>query len=242
MNLQEALEAYQGTKLQPNQLSRYQKWAFSYFHDEDLVLNPNASITLQLDLVEARDVYESSFQNTKGASFQVYLTWNLVKALSLHWEFCTRKVNGEWYLFKNIPVYFPIAVGGENRFQNVIINDATLMDWGTFSKEYRNSIQKSKADIGAVPSLTWAICHVIGNLPALNFTSCQMHRGTMKAGRPIFYFGQRYKLQQRLTVPLSITFDHANADPYVLNELIQTYQNLLGADTLISQRNLVGKR
>ncbi len=226
MNLQEALDAYQGIKLQPNQLSRYQQWAFSYFHDENFVANPNLSITLHLDLVDARDVYESSFQSTKGASFQAYLVWNLVKALSLHWTFNTRKVNGEWYLFKNLPVYFPIAVGGEDRFKDVMINDVTFMDWAKFSRVYRNSIQ-SPTDIGSIPTLIWEISHFIGNLPALNFTSFQIHRGIRNAARPIFYFGQRYNLQQRQKVPVSVTFDHANADPYVLNNLIQTYQNLL---------------
>ena len=227
MKLQEALEAYQGIKLQSNQLSKYQQWAFSFFHDEDFVVNPNLSITLELDLTDARNVYENSFQNTIGASFQAYLVWNLTKALCLHWTFCTRKIDGEWYLFKNPPVFFPIAVGGEDRFKHVIINDVTLMDWTKFSKVYRESIQYPKMDVDSFPQLIWAISHFIGNLPALNFTSFQFHRGSMKTGRPLFYFGQRYNLQQRLKVPVSITLDHANADPYVLNELIQTYQNLL---------------
>ena len=228
MNLEEALKVDQGVKLQPDQLSKYQQWAFSFFHDEDLVVNPNLSMTLQLDLLDARDVYESSYQSATGASFQAYLVWNLVKALSLHWTFNTRKIDGEWYLFKNLPVYFPIAVGGEERFKDVIINDVILMDWTRFARVYRESIQYRKIDIGSLSSLTWEISHFIGNLPALNFTSFQIHRGILNTGRPLFYFGKRYDdWEQKKNVPLSITFDHANADPYVLNNLMQTYQNLL---------------
>ena len=226
MELQEALERYQGTKLNLDELSKYQQWAFRYFHNEEFVLNPNLSVTIQLDLVKPREVYERSFQNTQGASFQAYLMWNLVKALSLEWTFSTRKIDGEWYLFKNIPVYFPIVVGGNNRFKNVIINDIIFMNWTKFCRVYRDSIENSN-DLGSFSKLTWEISHFIGNLPYLNFTSFQMHHATQKTGRPIFYFGQRYNLYQRQTVPLSITFDHANTDPYLLNKLMQTYQNLL---------------
>lgn len=208
-------------------MSKYQQWAFSYFHNEEFVLNPNLSVTIQLDLVKPREVYERYFQNTQGASFQGYLVWNLVKALYLEWTFCTRKIDQEWYLFKNLPVYFPVAVGGDDRFKDVIINDVILMDWRKFCRVYRDSIESSNVDVGSLPPLTWEISHFIGNLPYLNFTSFQMHRGAMKTGRPLFYFGQRYNLYQRQTVPLSITFDHANTDPYVLNNLMQTYQNLL---------------
>ncbi|MDY7006716.1 MAG: hypothetical protein SWX82_23030 [Cyanobacteriota bacterium] len=136
MDLKEALERYEGTKLNLNELSKYQQWAFRYFHNEEFVLNPNLSVTIQLDLVKPREVYERSFQNAQGASFQAYLMWNLVKALSLEWTFCTRKIDEEWYLFKNLPVYFPIVVGGDNRFKNVIINDVILMDWKKFCRVY----------------------------------------------------------------------------------------------------------
>ena len=69
MDLQEALEKYQGTKLNLDELSKYQQWAFCYFHNEEFVLNPNLSITIQLELVKPREVYERSFQNAQGASF-----------------------------------------------------------------------------------------------------------------------------------------------------------------------------
>lgn len=227
MDLQEALERYQGTKLNLNELSQYQQWAFNFFHNEEFVANPQISVTIQLDLEKPREVYERSFQNTPAACFQGYLVWNLVKALSIEWTFGTRKINGEWYLFKNIPVFFPIAVGGENRFKNVIINDVILMDWPTFCRVYRESIENSKNDGGFVSELIWEISYFIGNLPYLNFTSLQIHRGTQKSGRPLFYFGQRHTLYQKQTVPLSVTLDHSNADPYVLNQLMETYQGLL---------------
>ncbi|NES65010.1 MAG: hypothetical protein F6K24_06990, partial [Okeania sp. SIO2D1] len=73
-------------------------------------------------------------------SFQSYLVWNLVKALSLEWTFNTRKIDEEWYVFKNLPVYFPVAIGGEDRFKDVIINDVIFMDWTKFCRVYRDSI------------------------------------------------------------------------------------------------------
>ncbi|NEP88979.1 MAG: hypothetical protein F6K18_20280 [Okeania sp. SIO2C2] len=141
MDLQEALDRYHGTKLNLDELSKYQQWSFRYFHNEEFVLNPNLSVTIQLDLVKPREVYERSFQSTQGASFQGYLVWNLVKALSLEWTFCTRKIDGEWYLFKNLPVFFPIAVGGDNRFKNVIINDVISMDWTKFCRVYETLLK-----------------------------------------------------------------------------------------------------
>ena len=227
MDLQETLERYQGTELKPNELSKYQQWAFSFFHQEEFILDPNLSITIQLDLVEARDVYEKSFKNAPGSSFHAYLVWNLIRALSIEWTFNTRKIDGVWYLFRNLPAYFTIAVGGEERFKDVIIDDVISMDWTTFARVYRDSIENPKLDVGSVETLTWSIAHFIGNLPNLNFTSFKIHRGIMKTGRPIFYFGQRQQLHQLQFAPLSITFDHANTDPYVLNQLMQTYQELL---------------
>lgn len=109
----------------------------------------------------------------------------------------------------------------------MIINDVISMDWTKFCRVYRDSIENSNIDPGSFPQLIWQISYFIGNLPYLNFTSFQMHRGTQKTGRPMFYFGQRHNFYERQTVPLSITFDHANADPYVLNKLMETYQNLL---------------
>ncbi|NES75214.1 MULTISPECIES: hypothetical protein [unclassified Okeania] len=137
---------------------------------------------------------ERSFQNAQEASFQGYLVWNLVKALSLEWTFCTRKIDEEWYLFKNLPVFFPIAVGGEDKFKDVIINDVIFMDWTKFCRVYRDSIENSNIDVGSLPPLTWGISHFIGNLPYLNFTLFQMHSGVMKTSRSMFYFGQRHNL------------------------------------------------
>ena len=227
MQLQEALDLYQGSPLQADSLSEYQQWALPFFHNQQIIKNPNLSMTLQLELGEARSTYEQNFQRTPKASFQAYLVWNLVKALAQEWTFSTREIEGQWYLFKNLPLYFTIAVGGEARFKEVLINDAAHMDWATFTQTYRDTIDKPSIKVGDIPPLTWAISHFIGNLPKLNFTSFQIHQGILEAGRPSFYFGQRNQRHGKTIVPLSITFDHANADPYVLDQLIQTYQGLM---------------
>ena len=227
MNLKEALDLYQGSPLNMDSLSEYQQWALPFFHNEDIIKNPKLSMTLQLELSEARNCYEQSFQQVPNASFQAYLVWNLAKALAQEWTFSTREIEGQWYSFKNLPLYFTVAVGGPQRFKEVLINDVVTMDWASFSKAYRQSIDKENIKVGDIPPLTWAISHFIGNLPNLNFTSFQIHQGVMEAGRPTFYLGQRHQRHGKQMVPLSITFDHANSDPYVLDQLINTYQKLM---------------
>ncbi|NKC15160.1 MAG: hypothetical protein GKR94_24105 [Gammaproteobacteria bacterium] len=230
MNLSAALARYQGVKLTRNEISQYQHWARSYFHNEAYVVNPYLSMTLTLELDRDRRVYEASFQHEPGASFQGYLVWNLVKALRQEWTFSTRVIEGNWYLFNNLPVHMPLAVGGDLRFKDVILENVISMDWKTFSQCYRQAIDTPTNEIGTLDQLVWAISIFIGNLPNLNFTSFQIHRGTVKTGRPLFYFGQRQQDDSRYSAPLSISFDHANADPYVLDRLLRNYHRLLNSE------------
>ena len=227
MNLDEALERYHGRKLTDDDISTYQKWTFGYFHDEEHVANPYLSITLDFDITDARTAYGARFQSSPKACFQAYLLWNLAKAMREEWAFCTRKIGGDWYRFDNLPVYFPVAVGGDVRFHDIVLDDVVLTDWPEFARGYRDAIDNSRAAGETMDPLTWSLSHFIGNLPNLNFTAFQIHRGAVKSGRPMFYFGKRRRQGGRWTVPLSVSMDHANADPYVFDKMLAIYRQLL---------------
>jgi len=227
VELTQILSKYKGRSLKEEELSHYVNWAMDYFHDENHVTDPYLTMTLNLDLTQARKVYENSYKAVEGASFQAYLVWNLSRALQKEWTFSTRNIDGTWYLFNNLPIFTPIAVGGDLRFKDVIIENSTELSWIEFAQAYRNEVNNENAQLEILPQKVWALCPFIGNLPNMNFTSFQVHRNRLKTGRPLFYFGQRVQTTESLFVPLSISIDHANADPFVLDRLISSFQNYL---------------
>lgn len=237
----EIIEKYQGVKLSLDSMSEYQQWAMPFFHNDDYVANPNLSITLSLELKEARQVYDSAFKIASGASFQCYLAFNLIKAMNEHWIFNTRQIDGDWYLFKNLPLYFPIAIGGAARFKDVFIENVTSLNWSDFARDYRFAIENTGKSFEQADPLSWGVATFIGNLPYLNFSSFTIHRSNLKMARPYFYFGQRRLYNDagsgelsRYEVPMSITIDHANADPFILDVLLKTFQeNLVKGQPLI---------
>lgn len=82
------------------------------------------------------------------------------------------------------------------------------------------------AKLEVLPQEVWALCPFIGNLPNVAFSSFQIHRNKSKTGRPLFYFGQRKIINGEPFVPLSISFDHANSDPFVLDKLLARFNTL----------------
>jgi len=76
-------------------------------------------------------------------------------------------------------------------------------------------------------NILWSIADFVGNLPYLRFTSLSLPRASSLCGRAQFYFGQRYKQGDKLLLPFSITFDHANTDPWVLNLLMENFNRIL---------------
>ncbi len=227
MNIQEILSSFLGKKLEREELSFYERWAIDYFHDEEVVSDPYISITLRLNLTNARVNYQNNFQQADGASFQGYLIWRLSQALKLESCFSTRKIDGIWYFFDNLPVFTPISVGGDLRFKDVVLENVTKQSWVEFAKYYRDAVDCPDAKFEVLPQEIWALCPFIGNLPNLPFTSFQIHRHKIKTGRPMFYFGQRECVDGNLYVPFSVSFDHANSDPYVLAKLITNGQPYL---------------
>lgn len=222
---EDQFKAWKGKNVKDMDLGEWEAWALDFFHNKDFIKDPWLQITIRLDITEARNNYLSNYKPVVGASFTAFLTWNLVRAMNKHPWSRTRKINGEWYCFDNLPLFFPVAVGGSKRFYEPVIYNSSICDWEGFCKSWKQAVSggnPNKLDHGI-----WSLAHFIGNLPNLDFTAFTLHKGVDDTARPFFYFGKRTEFNGQYTIPLSINFDHANADPFVINQLIETYKEVL---------------
>lgn len=230
MQLQQLLSKYQGRVVATDSLAAYPRWALDFFQDKRYVADPYLSITLQLDITAAHAKYRQKYAIAPGASLTAYLIWKLLGVLRHHDPFNYRLIGDQWYQFDNLPLFFPVAVGGQQRFNEMFLEDIVDADWQNFCRRYREGIDK-RLQSGSVhqpiDNDIWEIAIFIGNLPYLQFTSLNIHRGVRSAGRPIFYFGQRYHSENKYLVPLYTALDHSNTDPYVLHLLLEDYQQQL---------------
>ena len=234
MNLKPFLKKYEAVLVDESKLSAYEKFAFKLFHDRKIVSDPNLEITIQLDITDADRAYREKFSSAKGASFTAYLSWCLIQAMNAHAPFRYREVDGKWYEFGNLPLFFPVAVAGKERFGEVLIEGASKFTWEEFSEKYREAVDLCM-QTGAVyvpASLeSWHLSNFIGNLPNLQFTHFSLHSSSQDRGRPQFYFGKRYELGGRKFVPFYVRFDHANLDPQLVGRLVNDFE-LIASDQL----------
>ncbi len=218
-------KSWKGKKVSEMDLGEWESWALDFFHNKDYIKDPWLQITIRLDITKARENYLSNYKSTQFASFTAFLTWKLIKAMDDHPWSRTRKINGEWYCFDNLPLFFPVAVGGSKRFFEPVVFNSVESEWAVFCKNWREAISgenPNKLDHGL-----WSLSHFIGNLPNLDFTAFTLHKGVDDTARPFFYFGQRTENNGTYTIPLSINFDHANSDPFVINQLMETFKELI---------------
>lgn len=222
MNPQDILKRYEGSKIDMATLSKYEREALSYFHNGQAVFDPNIDITLQLDITDLNATYHERHSTAKGATLTSYLYWRLIQAMKLHPRFWYRDINGDWYLFKNLPLVFPVAVGGKERLQDVTIEGVCKMDWNTFSATYRDALDnaRSKQAPFQTAGFLWNFAILIVNLPKLQFTSLRIQSVRERLGRPAFCFGRRYESGGRLLTPFYVQSDHANLDPIELDAMI----------------------
>jgi chloramphenicol O-acetyltransferase len=230
MNIDVILNRFAGAPLDEQTLSAYETWALRHFPNRAEVANPYLEMTLQLDLAAAESAFRSAYAGAPGASMTAYLYWQLLGALQLHPCFTWRRLEGRWYAFHNLPLYFPVAVGGRERFNDVLLENSFGLDWPVFCARYHEAVSQAlqlRIPFDPVGSAVWNIAVFIGNLPTLQFTSFSIHTQTVSTGRPVFYFGRRYQAGSSLYIPLYVQFDHANTDPFVLNLFLEDYQRLL---------------
>ncbi len=224
------LERYRAEPYDLEPLGHYQRWAMSFFMQPANLLNPHVDTTLQLDVTRARELYEREFAGVPGASFSAFLTWRLLATLTDHPAFGLRCIDGSWYLLRNPGLYIPVAVGGRERFCDVLLEDVVGLDWTSFVDRYRAGIDAARSGrFTPVSDLQFALSTFIGSLPGLRFTGLTLHAVHHGTTKPFFYFGQRYALGDRLQVPFAVKLHHSTGDLYVLDLMVQDFTNRLNA-------------
>lgn len=230
----EFITKYNGRKLTEADRSTYEKWALDFFHQKESVQDPYLQITLQLDITKAYSVYTGKYEHNQEASFTSYLMWHIVHAAQYHPCLRYRKIGDEWYIFDQLPLYAPIAIGGDARFADLKLEPFVHASLEDFFSIYRKSQDKlfNDAVFTHTSPVFWQNSWFIGNLPNLQFTGFQLHSSAVKNGRPYFYFGKRYTQNEQLMIPLLITFDHANLDPFVLSAFMTDFQKSIDGEKL----------
>ena len=223
----ELLSKYRGCQVCMDDFKDYPRFALEYFHNTSEVLDPNLHITIEQDITALRDAYQSIYR-TEESTFTSFLVWKLLRAV-IATEFLTfRHIEGKWYRFNNLPLFFPVAVGGAKRFTEVVVEDAGNINFAEFSKRYRTGLKKALAqdqDYQPVPNEIWKNMWFIGNLNYMRFTSFGIHLNANDTARPVFYFGKRFERDGRLLTPLYARIDHATGDPFILNQMLEDFQS-----------------
>jgi chloramphenicol O-acetyltransferase len=215
---------YQAELLASHHREGWLDWSLDFFTDPEILQVPYIDITLQLDVTNAYTLYQQ--QLNQDGSFFAFLVWHFVQTLKNHFSFKLRLVNGHWYIIHNPPVLIPVAVGGQQRFFELILNDTVQLDYPQFSRLYRQELDKARAGHGELASVeSYCFSHFFGNLPNLQFSGLTLHyRQTPILGQTMFYFGKRYELDGKLYIPFAVKLHHACTDPFVLDLLLQDFQ------------------
>lgn len=208
--------------------SSYEKWSLDFFHDKEIVADPLLQMTLQLNLTKAVENFNLNYKKIEGASFTAFLMWHLINSTNKHPYFRYRKINEKWYIFDHLPLFSPVAIGGDLRFKDLILNPPSkysLVDFLIYYRETLNeTLNKKEEEFTAVDPTLWFNSWFVGNLPNLQFTGFTLHKSAVENGRPYFYFGKRYQQGNETMIPLLINFDHSNLDPFVISSFMEDFQ------------------
>ncbi|MCL3781484.1 hypothetical protein EMN47_13925 [Prolixibacteraceae bacterium JC049] len=230
----EFIERYNGRKLSEEERNTYEKWSLNFFHQTSIVQEPYLQMTLQVDISKALEIYNTQYRSIEGASFTAYLMWHIVQAGKLHPYFRYRKIQDEWYIFDELPLYSPVAIGGDARFADLKLEPFVNTKLEEFFPIYR-ATQNKLFDDGVFTPLSpvyWQNAWFVGNLPNLQFTGFQLHSSAIKNGRPFFYFGKRFRQDGKQMIPLLVAFDHSNIDPYVLSAFMADFQRSMEGEEI----------
>lgn len=219
-------ESYLPEPIDPARFPGWLGWSLNFFSDP-VLQNPHIDLTLQLDVTNAFSQHQRRSPTSEQASFFAFLVWHLAQALAQHPSFNLRRLNGDWYVLRNPPIFIPVAVGGDVRFRDLVLEDVYQQDLPTFLDNYQKLLTRARSPEGSPPSANEAFClaHFMGNLPNLRFSGLTLHwRADQMLGQSSFYFGQRYEESGRTLIPLAVRMHHGCTDPFVLNELITDFQ------------------
>lgn len=221
---QENLNLWDGRLLTAQEKSKYEKWALDFFQDKRYVEDPWLNLTLKVDISAARNNYKKKYCEHDGATFTAWLTWKMIQAMKTNPWTRYRRIAGQWYIFENLPLFFPVAIDDDARFTEPLITNP-ISSWHEFTLKWQRATKTDQRI--KIPHSVWSLAHFIGNLPNINFTSFNLHRGSQDSSRPFFYFGKRHEVGGKWFVPLSITFNHSTGDPVVIDKLLADFTNLM---------------
>jgi chloramphenicol O-acetyltransferase type A len=216
-------ERYQPERLKPELREGWREWALEFFTEEGVTQSPYIDITLQLDVTAAYAGYQN--QRVEGATFFAFLLWHLAQTLARYPDFNLRRVDGEWYQLHNPPIFVPVAVGGNIRFQEMVLEDVYRRAYSDFIAHYSASLHQARQGLASQKETSryYYLAHMIGNLPTLQFSALTLHWREGIAGHTLFYFGKRYWNGGKLMIPLAAKLHHACTDPFMLDAVIQDF-------------------
>lgn len=218
---------YLAEPIDPAALPGWLRWSLPFF-SEPVLQNPHVDLTLQLDVSNAFARYRHPPEPLpEQVSFFAFLVWHLAQTLAQHPSFNLRCVAGQWHVLRNPPIFIPVAVGGDVRFRELVLEDVYQQDYPTFLQNYRTLLARARAPEEVPPCTSEVLrhAHFMGNLPHLRFSGLSLHwRADQALGQSSFYFGQRYAEGARTLIPLAVRMHHSCTDPWVLNELIADFQ------------------
>lgn len=214
---------YQPRLLEEKVKEGYLNWSLDFFTDPNVFQVPCIDITIQLDVTNAYQLYQNN--PIEGATFFSFLTWHLVQTLKNHFSFNLRRIENQWFILDNPPVMIPVAVGGEDRFREMLLENISQISYPDFIIQYRqklDEIRNKKSQRATAEA--FSLSYFIGNLPNLQFTGLTLSWQKPEiVGHTRFYFGKRYWQNNQLFMPFAAKLHHANTDPFVLDLLIQDF-------------------
>lgn len=225
-------ERYKPEPLSPEQQGSWLSWSLGFF-TEPVLQNPYLDVTLQQDVTAAYSAYQAGKAQSAGrGTFFAYLVWHLAQTLATHPSMNLRWIDGQWYLLRNPPIFIPVAIGGEKRFRGMVLDDVYQQPYPDFLDNYLHQLQQARqAQDKADTSEIFRYAQFIGNLPYLRFSALTLHwRPDQMVGQSYFYFGQRYREDNRLLIPLAAKLHHACTDPLLLNELLNDFARRFSAN------------
>lgn len=219
--------SYLPEPIDPAALPGWLSWSLPFF-SEPVLQNPHVDLTLQLDVSNAFAQYRHPPEPVAGqVSFFAFLVWHLAQTLAQHPSFNLRCVAGQWHVLRNPPIFIPVAVGGDVRFRELVLDNVYQQDYPTFLDNYRTLLAQARAPEQGLPCASDVLrhAHFMSNLPHLRFSGLSLHwRADQAVGQSSFYFGQRYAEGERTLIPLAVRMHHSCTDPFVLNGLIADFQ------------------
>lgn len=223
VSLRTPLQAYAARPLSADEKRGYLEWSLDFFTDSGVLQDPFVDLTLQLDVTRAYASYRQS--EIAGLTFFSFLLWHLAQTMQGHLGFKLRKIGQEWLVLENAPLVVPVAVGGENRFCELLLENVSRQSLVEMAGQYRCQLDSARrGEVRRMAPETFLTACFVGNLPDLQFTGLSLHwRKALIQCQPCFYFGKRYEQDGKLFIPLAAKLHHACTDPFVLNGLIRDF-------------------